>query len=86
MNVNKTLTTTLTHIPQIMKKAIATIGLFSMMMILTSFTSVEIGGQSSPRNIMEIGGQSAPRNIVEIGGQSAPRNIVEIGGQSAPRN
>lgn len=81
-----------------MKKTVLTLGLFSLMMILTSFTSPEIGGtQSAPRkfteetttnNILEIGGtQSAPRKIFEIGGtQSAPRKIFEIGGtQSAPR-
>jgi len=46
-----------------MKKAVLTIGLFSMMMILTSFTSVqEIGGtQNAPRGY-DIGGtQNAPR-------------------------
>ena len=72
-----------------MKKAIFTFGLFSLMMVLTSFTTIEIGGQSAPRNPSEIGGQSVPRNsgyTAEIGGQSAPRNFSEIGGQSAPRN
>jgi len=80
-----------------MKKTVLTLGLFSLMMILTSFTSPEIGGtQSAPRKFakqndnltLEIGGtQSAPRRIFEIGGtQSAPRKIFEIGGtQSAPR-
>ena len=72
-----------------MKKFILTSGLFSLMLVLTSFTSIEIGGtQSAPRQISEIGGtQSAPRQISEIGGtQSAPRQISEIGGtQSAPR-
>ena len=61
-----------------MKKTILTFGLFSLMMVLTSFTSPEIGGQSTPRNraSKEIGGQSTPRNkgISEIGGQSTPRN------------
>ena len=81
-----------------MKKTVLTLGLFSlMMMILTSFTSPEIGGtQSAPRKFseqndnisLEIGGtQSAPRKALEIGGtQSAPRKACEIGGtQSAPR-
>ena len=80
-----------------MKKTLLTLGLFSLMMILTSFTSPEIGGtQSAPRKfaeqndniVFEIGGtQSAPRRIFEIGGtQSAPRKAFEIGGtQSAPR-
>jgi len=47
-----------------MKKSILTIGLFSLMMILTSFTSpVEIGG-----------GNTAPRPMYEIGGgNTAPR-------------
>ena len=45
-----------------MKKAILTFGLFSLMMVLTSFTSPEIGGtQNAPRQV-EIGGtQNAPR-------------------------
>ena len=68
---------------QIMKKAILTFGLFSLMMVLTSFTSPEIGGNSAPRSITEIGGNSAPRSI---GGNSAPRSITEIGGNSAPRS
>ena len=61
---------------QIMKKAILTFGLFSLMMILTSFTSPEIGGtQNAPRPVSEIGGtQNAPRPVSEIGGtQNAPR-------------
>ena len=80
-----------------MKKTVLTFGLFSLMTILTSFTSPEIGGtQSAPRKFseqndnisLEIGGtQSAPRRMFEIGGtQSAPRKAFEIGGtQSAPR-
>ena len=69
-----------------MKKAILTCGLFSMMMILTSFTQTsDIGGQSSPRTggsqpaFSEIGGQSSPRT-----GNSQPA-FSEIGGQSSPR-
>jgi hypothetical protein len=72
-----------------MKKAILTFGLFSMMMILTSFTS-PIGGD----DIGGPGNQGAPRPTdKEIGGpgnQGAPRGYatVEIGGpgnQGAPR-
>ena len=72
-----------------MKKAILTVGLFSLMMILTSFTSPEIGGGP--------GNQGAPRpepTGKEIGGpgnQGAPRSFrnSDIGGgpgnQGAPR-
>jgi len=73
-----------------MKKAILTFGLFSLMMVLTSFTSVaEIGGQNAPRTpngVAPIGGQNAPRTVFEIGGQNAPRTItaVEIGDESTP--
>jgi len=79
-----------------MKKAILTIGLFSLMMVLTSFTSPEIGGGGNqgapqpPRGISYIGGnQGAPqpsRSISDIGGggnQGAPqppRSISDIGG------
>ncbi len=42
-----------------MKKAILTCGLFSLMMILTSFTSPEIGGN---------GATTAPQRLTEIGG------------------
>ena len=62
-----------------MKKAILTFGLFSLMMVLTSFTSPEIGNQGAPRQISEIGNQGAPR---QIGNQGAPR---QIGNQGAPR-
>ena len=59
-----------------MKKAIFTIGLFSLMMVLTSFTSVEIGGQNVPKtdSAQPIGGQNIPRTFSnEIGGQNIPR-------------
>lgn len=64
-----------------MKKTILTFGLFSLMMVLTSFTS-PIGNQGAPRQIIEIGNQGAPRQISEIGNQGAPR---QIGNQGAPR-
>ncbi len=79
-----------------MKKAILTFGLFSLMLVLTSFTSPigdDIGGgQTAPRDPngkqVEIGGgQTAPRQLTDIGGgQTAPRQISDIGGgQTAPR-
>ena len=71
-----------------MKKFILTSGLFSLMLVLTSFTSpVEIGGP---------GNQGAPRSmdIVEIGkpiggpgNQGAPRSMdIEIGKPGGPGN
>ena len=48
-----------------MKKSISIIGLFSLMMVLTSFTSPEttdISGNSSPRHIADISGNSSPRH------------------------
>ena len=64
-----------------MKKAILTFAMFTMMLILTSFTSnkeIGVGGQATPRNGKEIG----------VGGQATPRNGKEIGvgGQATPRN
>ena len=46
-----------------MKKSILTIGLFSLMMVLTSFTSPEIGGNNTaPKPMFEIGGNNtAPK-------------------------
>ena len=67
-----------------MKKTVLTFGLFSLMTILTSFTSPEIGGQESrgSRRITEIGGQESrgSRRITEIGGQESrgSRRIVDI--------
>ena len=67
-----------------MKKTVLTLGLFSLMMILTSFTSPEIGGQESrgSRRITEIGGQESrgSRRITEIRGQESrgSRRIVDI--------
>lgn len=76
---------------QIMKKAILTFGLFSMIMVLTSFTAPqEIGGnQGAPKNN---GGLNPVK--FEIGGtQGAPKSgglspiTFEIGGnQGAPKN
>ena len=81
---------------QIMKKAILTFGLFSMMLVLTSFTTQEIGGltgTTTPRPTLpysEIGGTGTvtPRPTLpnyEIGGTGTvtPRPklpIYEIGG------
>jgi hypothetical protein len=80
---------------QIMKKAILTFGLMSMIMVLTSFTSPnEIGGQKVPTDPnpykMEIGGQKVPTdpNPLAIGGQKVPTDplpyTTEIGGQKVP--
>lgn len=46
-----------------MKKSFLTIGLFSLMMVLTSFTSPEIGGNNTaPKPMFEIGGNNtAPK-------------------------
>lgn len=70
---------------QIMKKAILTFGLFSMIMVLTSFTAPqEIGGSSAPDPrkptpmMLEIGGSSAPTR------QTKGLGIADIGGSSAP--
>jgi hypothetical protein len=78
---------------QIMKKAILTLGLFSMMLVLTSFTSPnEIGGQRVPGDSspykLQIGGQRVPgdANPLGIGGQRVPgdANPLGIGGQRVP--
>lgn len=74
-----------------MKKSILTVGLFSLMMILTSFTApTEIGGnQGAPKlpSAVEIGGnQGAPKlpYMAEIGGnQGAP---ILKGKSDAPLN
>lgn len=69
-----------------MKKAIFTFGLFSLMMILTSFTTAEIGGHHKPtipfptvQTSMEIGGHHKPTipfpttaPAYEIGGHHKP--------------
>ncbi|MBK9224958.1 MAG: hypothetical protein IPO23_10745 [Flavobacterium sp.] len=66
-----------------MKKSILTIGLFSLMMVLTSFTSPEIGGSNTapkPR-MFEIGGSNtAPKpRLFDIGGSNtAPKPMYEI--------
>ncbi len=81
-----------------MKKAILTFGLFSLMMVLTSFTSAsDIGGQkvpeSSNRPFFEIGGQRVPgdKNPLGIGGQKVPESsnkpfTFDIGGQKVPES
>ena len=55
-----------------MKKAILTCGLFSLMMILTSFTSPEIGGN----------GNQASQRLTDIGGNGnqASQRLTDIGG------
>ena len=64
-----------------MKKTILTFGLFSLMMVLTSFTS-PIGGGQETRKI-EIGGGQETRKI-EIGGGQETRKF-EIGGGQETR-
>ena len=59
-----------------MKKTILTFGLFSLMMVLTSFTSAEIGNQGAPQSrVSDIGNQGAPQSrISDIGNQGAPQS------------
>jgi hypothetical protein len=76
---------------QIMKKAILTIGLFSLVMILTSFTTPETNSTAkSDTNVNIIGGNSAGGNVKLdiIGGNSAGGNVKLdiIGGNSAGGN
>jgi hypothetical protein len=79
---------------QIMKKAILTIGLFSLVMILTSFTTPETSSLSiSDNNIVSIdlvGGGSAGGNkkVDLVGGGSAGGNkkVDLVGGGSAGGN
>lgn len=85
---------------QIMKKAILTFGLFSMIMVLTSFTAPqEIGGSTTPKTgdtgtgvKREIGGSTVPKTglTFEIGGSTTPKSGntgtgIEIGGSTAPK-
>jgi hypothetical protein len=77
--------------PQIMKKAILTIGLFTLVMGLTSFTTPEGKSKVEKGISLEVnGGQSAGGNKkVDVnGGQSAGGNKkVDVnGGQSAGGN
>jgi hypothetical protein len=71
---------------QIMKKAILTFGLFSMIMVLTSFTTPgEIGGNSTPKT-----GDSGAGMTTEIGGSTAPKTGdtgagIAIGGSTTPK-
>jgi len=68
---------------QIMKKLATTIGLFTLMLIVTSFTTPnEIGGSKVPTT--EIGGSKVP--TTEIGGSKVPSTefSLEIGGSKVP--
>ena len=71
-----------------MKKAILTFGLFSMIMVLTSFTTPsEIGGNSAPKTGTGPD-QGTGGYTTEIGGNSTPKSGVsftDIGGNSAPK-
>ena len=80
-----------------MKKSLVIFGLFSLMMVLTSFTtpiggksfggdivSNEIGGKSSDGGFLTIGGKSSDGGFVtEIGGKSSDGGFLTIGGKSS---
>jgi hypothetical protein len=78
---------------QIMKKSILTLSLFSMMMILTSFTSTsEIGNQGAPQTpglppVYGIGNQGAPQTpgLPPVYGNGSPLAQRPIGNQGAPQ-
>ena len=60
-----------------MKKAILTFGLFSLMMVLTSFTSPEtLNNNSTTQSVELVGGASAGgnRKVDLVGGASAGGN------------
>ena len=66
---------------EIMKKSLVIFGLFSLMMVLTSFTSPnEIGGRSS-QGEFAIGGRSSQGEFA-IGGRSSQGEFA-IGGRSS---
>ena len=76
-----------------MKKAILTFGLFSLMMVLTSFTSPEMSNTSKVENntfVELVGGGSAGGNkkVDLVGGGSAGGNkkVDLVGGGSAGGN
>jgi hypothetical protein len=59
-----------------MKKTILTIGLFSLMMVLTSFTSKEVSKLATTNEIGDVGGVT--RRIGDVGGVT--RRIGDVGG------
>ena len=63
-----------------MKKSFLIFAMFSLMLVLTSFTT-PIGGKSSPGEL-NIGGKSSPGEL-NIGGKSSPGEL-NIGGKSSP--
>lgn len=72
-----------------MKKLATTFGLLALMLIVTSFTTPEIGGKGTPGTKDPIGGQ------FEIGGKGTPDpgtkdpiggGQFEIGGKGTPDN
>ena len=66
-----------------MKKSLIIFGLFSLMMVLTSFTT-PIGGKSSDGGFLTIGGKSSDGGfITEIGGKSSDGGFLTIGGKSS---
>ncbi|MCF6131299.1 hypothetical protein [Flavobacterium wongokense] len=67
-----------------MKKLATTFGLLALMLIVTSFTTPEIGGKSTPGDLGTGGGTG---NGLEIGGKSTDGGLntgggYEIGGKS----
>jgi hypothetical protein len=76
---------------QIMKKAILTIGLFSLVMILTSFTTPETNSTAkSDTNVNIIGGGASGGNVKVdiIGGGASGKNVKVdiIGGGASGKN
>jgi hypothetical protein len=70
-----------------MKKTILTFGLFSLMMVLTSFTSPEIGGGQTVNRVTEIGGGQTVNRVSDIGGGQTVNRVSDIGGgQTINRN
>jgi len=77
-----------------MKKAILTCGLFSMMMILTSFTQVDIKKQTldtRPFEQYDLGGTEKPKPtlpVYDLGGTEKPKPtlpISDLGGTEKPK-
>jgi hypothetical protein len=75
---------------QIMKKAILTIGLFSLVMILTSFTTPETKNNTKVENntIVELNGnQTAGNKKVDLNGnQTAGNKKVDLNGNQTAGN
>ena len=62
-----------------MKKLATTIGLFTLMLIVTSFTTPnEVGGERS-RPVLEVGGERS-KPVLEVGGERS-KPVLEVGGE-----